>query len=475
MVIVGGGIAGLSTAYALTEKASRQDIPLTCTLIEAEPRLGGKILTESVNGFLIEGGPDSFLSLKPWGLELCRKLGLADRVIGTNPDQRKTFVYSQARLHELPEGLAMGVPIKLGPFLRSDLLSWRGKLRLGAELLVSRRREEDDESLGSFFRRRLGHEALERIIEPLMTGIYAGDADQLSIQATFPRFPEMERAHGSIVRAMLGTWRRQQASGQGERSRVTPFVTLRGGLAEMVRALASRLAVVKVLTGRRVQAVRVRGEDPGYKILIEGEQPLAADALVLATPAYDAASLLEPLDGGLAGTMRDIPYASTATVSLGFRREGFRHDLGGYGFVVPRSEGRLLLASTWTSSKWSHRTPDDAVLLRSYLGGTGREAVVERSDEELVALVREELKAIMGITEHPILARVYRWPRAMPQYLVGHLRRLATIEERLRRLPGVFLTGAGYRGVGIPDCIRDGHETAERVRAYFDKGPARFV
>jgi protoporphyrinogen/coproporphyrinogen III oxidase len=475
VIIVGGGIAGLSTAYALTEDASRQDIPLTCALIEAEPRLGGKILTEPVNGFLIEGGPDSFLSLKPWGLELCRKLGLADRVIGTNPDQRKTFVYSRGRLHELPEGLAMGVPTKLGPFLRSDLLSWRGKLRLGAELLVPRRHEEDDESLGSFFRRRLGDEAFERVIEPLMTGIYAGDADQLSIQATFPRFPKMECAQGGIVRAMLGAWRRQQASGPGERSRVTPFVTLRGGLAEMVWALASRLAAVKILTGRRVQAVRVRGETPGYEILIEGEQPLAADALVLATPAYDAALLLEPLDGGLAGMIQGIPYASTATVSLGFRREGFRHDLGGYGFVVPRSEGRQLLASTWTSSKWSHRTPDDAVLLRSYLGGAGRDAVVERSDEELVALVREELKAVMGITETPILARVYRWPRAMPQYLVGHLRRLTTIEERLRRLPGVFVTGAGYRGVGIPDCIRDGQETAERVRAYFDKGPSRFV
>jgi protoporphyrinogen/coproporphyrinogen III oxidase len=481
VVIVGGGIAGLSTAYALTESASLQNIPLTCTLIEAAPRLGGKILTEPVNGFLIEGGPDSFLSLKPWGLELCRKLGLADRVIGTNPDQRKTFVYSQGRLHELPEGLAMGVPTKLGPFLRSELLSWRGKLRLGAELLVPQRREEDDESLGSFFRRRLGDEAFERIIEPLMTGIYAGDADQLSIQATFPRFPEMERAQGGIVRAMLGAWRRQASGGQISNlspsvdSRLTPFVTLRGGLAEMVQVLASRLAAVKVLTGRRVQAVRVRGEDAGYEILIEGESPLAADALILAIPAYDAASLLEPLDGGLAGTIRGIPYASTATVSLGFRREGFRHGLGGYGFVVPRSEGRPLLASTWTSSKWSHRTPDDAVLLRAYLGGAGREMVVERSDEELVALVRAELKAVMGITETPILARVYRWPRAMPQYLVGHLGRLATIEKKLRRLPGVFLTGAGYRGVGIPDCIRDGQETAERVRAYFDKGLSRFV
>ena len=441
--------------------------------MEADSRLGGKILTEQAGGFVIEGGPDSFLSQKPWGLELCRKLGLEDRVIGTNPDRRRTFVYSRGRLEELPEGLALGFPTKLGPLLRSGLLSWPAKLRLGAEIFVPRRLEEGDESLGGFFRRRLGHQALERIIEPLMTGIYAGDAEQLSIRATFPRFPEMEREHGSLVRSMLDARRKQGKGAKRESPRWTPFVTLRGGLSELVRTLTGRLSSVKVCQGRRVQAIRARGEGAGYDVLLESGPPLAADALVLATPAFDGARLLDPLDGNLAELMRGIPYASTATVTLGYRREGFSHDLDGYGFVVPRVERRVLLASTWSSSKWDHRAPDGSALIRSYIGGAGREAVLERPDDDIVALVREELRAIMGVTEEPVLAKVYRWPRAMPQYLVGHLDRLAAIEERLTRLPGVFAAGAAYRGVGIPDCIRDGLGAAERVRAYFDKRAVR--
>ena len=470
MVVVGGGIAGLSAAYALSQPDGP---PVACTLVEADSRLGGKILTEQADGFVIEGGPDSFLSQKPWGIELCRKLGLEDRLIGTNPDRRRTFVYSKGRLEELPEGLALGFPTRLGPFLRSGLLSWPGKLRLGAEIFVPRRREESDESMGGFFRRRLGREALERIIEPLMTGIYAGDAEQLSIQATFPRFPDMEREHGSLVRSMLGARRRQQALGMGERARWTPFVTLQGGLSELVQTLAGRLSAVKVHLGRRVTAVRSCGTAQGYEVLVEGESPLKADAVVLATPAFGAAGLLEPLDATVAGMLGAIPYASTATVTLGFRRAGFSHDLDGYGFVIPRIEGRALLASTWSSSKWDHRAPAGSVLIRAYLGGAGREAALERSDQELVELARADLRHVMGVTEEPVMARVFRWPRAMPQYLVGHQDRLAAIEERLARLPGVFVAGAAYRGVGIPDCIRDGLGSAERVRAYFDKGSSR--
>lgn len=470
MVVVGGGIAGLSAAYALSQPDGP---PVACTLVEADSRLGGKILTEQADGFVVEGGPDSFLSQKPWGIELCRKLGLEDRLIGTNPDRRRTFVYSKGRLEELPEGLALGFPTRLGPFLRSGLLSWPGKLRLGAEIFVPRRLEESDESLGGFFRRRLGREALERIIEPLMTGIYAGDADQLSIRATFPRFPDMEREHGSLVRSMLGARRRQQASGMGEIARWTPFVTLQGGLSELVQALTGRLSAVTVRLGRRVTAVRSCGTAQGYEVLVEGEEPLKADAVVLATPAFGAAGLLEPLDATVAGMLGAIPYASTATVTLGFRRAGFSHDLDGYGFVIPRIEGRALLASTWSSSKWSHRAPAGSVLIRAYLGGAGREAALERSDRELVELARADLRHVMGVTEEPVMARVFRWPRAMPQYLVGHLDRLAAIEERLARLPGVFVAGAAYRGVGIPDCIRDGLDSAERVRAYFDKGSSR--
>ncbi len=473
VVIVGGGIAGLTAAYSLAERASFQSPPLSCTLIEATPRLGGKILTDQVDGFVVEGGPESFLAQKPWGLELCRRLGLADRVIGTNPDHRRTFVFSEGRLRELPEGLVMGLPTRLGPFFRSGLLSWPGKLRLVAEPVVPRRRLAADESLGSFFRRRLGSEALERILDPLLTGIYAGDADQLSIRATFPRFPEMEREYGSLAFFLLATRWRNRPSREEEKGRWTPFVTLRGGLAEMIQALTDRLKGVTVLTGRRVQEVRARGKGACYEIVLDGGTTQAADAVVLATPAYETAAIVEPLNRTLAQMLCGIPYAHTATVSLGYRGEGLRHHLHGYGFVVPRIEGRPLLASTWTSSKWGHRAPEGSVLLRAYLGGAGREAVLERTDEDLVRLVRAEFRAIMGIDEEPVFARVYRWPHAMPQYLVGHLDRLEVMEEMLTRLPGVFLTGAGYRGVGLPDCIRDGTQTADKVVRYFDKGPPR--
>ncbi len=464
---MGGGIAGLSAAFTLAQSSARQAV--SCTLIESSSRLGGKIYTERAEGFIVEGGPDSFLSQKPWGLELCRSLGIEDRLIGTNPERRQTFVYSRGRMHELPEGLAMGVPSKLGPFLQTDLLSWPGKLRMAAEPFIPRRRNTGDEPLGSFFRRRFGTEALERIIEPLMTGIFAGDAERMSIQATFPRFPEMERVSGSVVKAMLGARKR----GAGPNPRWTPFVTLRGGLTELVDTIASRLGPVRVVTGRPVKNLRVRAGG-GYELALDGES-LAADALILATPAYDAASLLESVDRPAAELLRGIPYVSTATVSLGYRQAGFGHTLDGYGFVVPRAEGRPLLASTWTSSKWAHRTPDGSVLIRSYVGGAGREAVLDRPDAALIDLVREELRGLMGITEQPALAKVYRWPSAMPQYLVGHLDRIAGIETALARVPGVFLAGAAYRGIGIPDCIRDGMTAAQRVCAYFDKGTAPSV
>ena len=474
VVIVGGGIAGLATAYALTEAAARRVPPVSCTLFEAAPRLGGKVLTEQTDGFVIEGGPDSFLAQKPWGLELCRRLGLTDKVIGTDLDQRRTFVLSEGRLRPLPEGLVMGLPTKLAPFLWTNLLSWPGKLRLAGDLLVPRRRQEGDESLGAFFRRRVGREALERLIEPLLSGIYAGDVDQLSLLATFPRFREMERESGSLIRSLTASWWRQRAQ-RGEALPWTPFITLRNGLGELVQALSARLDAGTVKICRRVQEVRPGPAAGRYEVIAEGVPPLAADAVVFATPAYETASLVEPLNRTLAEMLRGIPYASTVTVSLAFRKEGIGHPLNGYGFVVPRTERRPLLACTWMSSKWRHRAPQHAVLIRSYMGGMGREHVMDRSDGELVKQTRGELQAIMGIEEEPLWARVYRWPRGMPQYLVGHLDRLATMESLLERLPGIFLTGAAYRGVGLPDCIREGTLTAERILAYFDKNHAGSV
>ena len=469
VVVIGGGITGLTAAYALNENARQHPSagrPFTCTLVEASSRLGGKILTERSNGFVIEAGPESFLAQKPWGIDLCRRLGLTESLIPTIPEHRKTFVLLGGRLHELPQGLVMGVPAKLGPFLRTSLLSWPGKLRLAAELFIPRIGHNEDESLATFFRRRLGKEALDRIIEPLLTGIYTGAADQLSLLATFPRFREMEREHGSLLRALLvSKWK--AAKEEEAAPSATPFVTLREGLGHLVHVLAERLEGTTVYAEAPVRELRRRDEQ-GYDVVLD-DRTLPADAVVLTVPAYGAAGLLAPLDQGLSDQLASIPYASSVTVSLAFRKHDLHHDLDGYGFVVPRIENRLLIASTWTSSKWEHRAPHDAVLVRCYLGGAGREAVLAQTDKELIDLIRGELREILGIDQSPLLARVHRWPRAMPQYQVGHLHRLAVIGERLEHLPGVFLAGAGYRGVGIPDCIRDGMAAAESVRLYFDK------
>ncbi|HEY3196732.1 MAG TPA: protoporphyrinogen oxidase [Nitrospirales bacterium] len=475
VVIIGGGITGLAAAHALTESARRNSsggAGISCTLIEASPRLGGKILTDRADGFVIEGGADSFLAQKPWGIDLCRRLGLTDNLMTTNPEHRKTFVLLQGRLQELPEGVVMGVPGKLGPFLRTQLLSWPAKFRIAAEFFIPPSCHAEDESLATFFRRRLGQEALDRMIEPLLSGIYTADADQLSLLATFPRFRDMELRHGGLLRAMLvAKWREWRA---GETSAAaTPFVTLRDGLCHLVQTLAKRLERTTVLLNSPVLELRPQ-DGNGYE-LIMCDRSLSADAVILATPAYGAAGLLAPVDRVLSEDLAGIPYAGSVTVSLGFRKHDLGHKLDGYGFVVPRVENRLAMASTWTSSKWDHRAPDDAVLIRCYLGGEGREAVLKRTDAEIIELAQMELRLILGIQQSPVLARVYRWPRAMPQYRVGHLQRLEAIGGRLEHLPGVFLAGAGYRGVGIPDCIRDGMAAAENVGRYFDKVMPTFV
>jgi oxygen-dependent protoporphyrinogen oxidase len=474
VVVIGGGITGLAAAYALHDFAARNQsvgVALSCTLVEASGRLGGKIITDHFDGFVIEGGPESFLAQKPWGIDLCRRLGLADSLIGTNPEHRKTFVWLRGRLHKLPEGLVMGIPAKLAPFLRTTLLSWPAKLRLGAEFFVPANPDAGDESLGAFFRRRLGQEALDHIVEPLLTGIYTGDADQLSVLATFPRFRQMEQEHGSLVKAL---WHAKRLARKTDSPGViaTPFVTLREGLGHLVHTLETSLKGVTVLTGMRVR--ELRRQEQRYVVKIN-DQSIAVDAVIVTTPAYDAAELLAPLDPLLGEHLAGIVYAGSVTVSLGFRKLDLRHDLDGYGFVVPRIEHRALTASTWTSSKWDSRAPQGSVLLRCYLGGIGREDVLGRTDQELIGLARDDLRVILGIDRAPILARVYRWPRAMPQYHVGHLDRLAAIADRLHRLPGVFLAGAGYRGVGIPDCIRDGIAAADDVCRSFDKALRTFV
>ncbi len=468
VAVVGGGITGLATAFALHEQAAQAGVPVTLTLINAEPAWGGKIVTHRVDDLIIEGGPDSFLSQKPAALELCAKLGLSDQLINTNEDQKKTFVFSRGRLRELPEGLVLVVPTRLGPFLRSGLVSWPGLVRMAMDLVIPPRRGGEDESLASFFRRRIGREAFERVVEPLMAGIYAGDAEQMSLDATFPRFRELERQYGSLIRGMLAVRHAPSRRGRSDGSRRTMFVTLRDGLGTMVQALVSRLSTggVRLMPGRRVVELEARSGQAvkgSIALRMEDGTTVSADAVVLATPAYVTAELVRPLSVPAAELLKAIPYASTATISLAYDVGEVGSAVRGFGFVVPRAEGRDLLAATWSSIKWPNRAPATRTLVRCYVGGMGREALIKLADEPLVRRVREELASMTGLAAQPTYVEVNRWALAMPQYTVGHLQRLDEIQKLLDPYPGLYLAGAAYHGIGIPDCIRNGTETAARV------------
>lgn len=464
VAVVGGGVAGLAAALELCEGAPGAGVALQCVLIEAEPRFGGKIATSRVDGLVIEAGADSFLSAKPAALELCRRLGLADRLVNTNEEDRRTFVWSRGRLRELPEGLVLGSPARAGALLRSGLLSVPGAARMALDLVVPARRDGTEESIAAFFTRRLGREAFERVVEPLLAGIHAGDAGRLSLQATFPRFAEMEQEHGGLIRATLAARRPSPAPPCG----LTPFVSLRTGLGELVDALVAELERLgwALLPGHRVTALRpAEGGGAGYDLALDPARALRVDAVVLATPAPVTAGLVRDLCPPAAGLLEAIPHASTATVSLAYRAEDVDRPPAGYGFVVPRIEGRQLIAATWSSQKWPGRAPSGQVLVRGYVGGVGREAVLQADDDALVGLVRSELAALAGIGGHPFHAEVHRFPDGMPQYTVGHLDRVAKIRAELARWPGLAVTGAAYGGVGIPDCIRDATETAAAVVA----------
>jgi oxygen-dependent protoporphyrinogen oxidase len=447
VAIVGGGIAGLAAAYDVHRRGAR------FLLLEASGRWGGVIRTERADGFLMEGGPDALLAQKPEGLRLCRELGLADRVVPTNPDQRTVFVRHAGILHRLPEGMAMGVPTRLRALAGTRLFTWPGKLRMAADLVLPARRSGDDESIASFFRRRLGGEALRRLGAPFLAGIHAGDAERLSIRATFPRLVEMEQRHGSLIRALAAARR-----GDGDGAPPPPFFSLRDGLSELVDTLAAHLPGEQLRTGVAVRSV-VREGGVHVLDLADGE-PVRARAVVLALPAPRAGALLAGLDAELAALLEGIPFASSAVVCLGYRRGDVRHALDGYGLVVGESEGLRTTACGFFSTKFPGRAPDGHVLLRAFVGGARDAEALSLSDAELTETVQREMAPVLGLSAPPVLSRVFRWPAATPQLLVGHLARVAEADRRLARHPGLFLTGAGLRGTGIPDTLADARRTA---------------
>jgi protoporphyrinogen/coproporphyrinogen III oxidase len=452
VVVIGGGISGLAAAYELRKRSPAASI----TVVEREPRLGGKILTDHVDGFVIECGPDSFLASKPAALELCREIRIQDRLRGTRQDRRGAFVLRAGRLLPIPEGLSGLVPARLDSLLASDLLSQKAKARVAREPEVEARIGPGDESLGSFVERRFGREIYERLIEPLMSGIYAGDGDRLSLLATFPNLRDLEIEDGSVLEGL----RRRAQRVSEEQIPASGFLAPKGGMHEIVDALSHAIPDLRVA---RTEATGLSRIKEGFRIALSHGAPLDADAVVVATQGHVAASLLESLDASLSHLVDGIPHVSTTTVTLAFDVGDVPHGLMGHGYVVPRAEGRPVLACTWVSSKWEHRTPDGFVLLRLFLGRDLMEAPAEAPDNEVVALARDELREILGVSAEPRLVRIYRWPKSMPQYRVGHLDRLSRIHEAVRGLSGVALAGNYMSGMGIPDCIRSGEAAAARI------------
>ncbi|MDT3779813.1 protoporphyrinogen oxidase [Nitrospira sp. MA-1] len=467
VVIVGGGISGLATSYAIMEEAEKTQTAVQCTVVERDPRWGGKILTHVTDKYLIEGGPDSFLTSKPWALELCRTLGLQDQLISTNSQHNQTFSFCRGALRELPQGLLAFRPRRVDTLVSSGLLSWGGMLRMAAERFWPRRNPwPADESMGEFFRRRFGTEAFENLIEPLVAGIYAGDADELSIESTFPRFRELEREHGSVIKGMRKALGAAPAAPRSSGDTPTMFMSLRGGLGELIRTLveALRRRGVELIGGAECQEIQSPAPESGvFHVMLDNGDRLPADAVVLATPAYQTAQLLRAIQPEAASLLDGIPYASTATISMAYPPESIRSQIRGFGFVVPRKEQRPLLAATWTSLKWPDRSRAGETLIRCYIGGRGRESVLEQDDDSLVECVRGELTSLVGITTAPTYTEVHRWKQGMPQYVLGHRDRLAKLQEHLAHSPGLYVTGAGMYGIGIPDCIREATRVGKQL------------
>lgn len=459
IAIVGGGIAGLAAAHTLFGRGA------PFVLLEAGPRWGGVIRTEREGGFLLEAGPDAILAQKPEGLLLCRELGLADRLVPTNPDRRTVFVLHGRRLHPLPEGMVLAIPTRIGPFVRSRLFSWSGKLRMGLDLVIRPRREASDESIASFLRRRFGKESVDRLGEPLLAGIHAGDPERLSIRATFPRFAELEARYGSLIR---GFWA-ARARSDGPPS--AAFYSLSGGLGELVEALVARLPADRLRKERPVLSI-ARAGATFTLVLADGER-LQTGAVIVAVPAPRAVPLLQGLVPEVSRALAAIPFASSATVLLGYRREDVAHPLDGYGLVVPKSEGLRTSAVSFVSTKFPGRAPEGHVLLRGFLGGTRDPEVLGLDDAGLVDLVCREMGPVLGLGAAPVLARVFRWPRGTPQMEVGHFERMAEVERLLAAVPGLFLTGAGLRGTGIPDAIADAGQVARAASEFLAPTGAR--
>jgi oxygen-dependent protoporphyrinogen oxidase len=458
LVVIGGGIAGLAAAWA-ARRAGLDDV----TILERGADAGGKIRTDVEDGFLLEAGPDSFLSRKPAGVRLSNELGLAPRFLARTPRAVTAFVRRGQTLHPLPQGFSGMVPTDLEALATSPLLSEAGRRRALMEPSIPPHQPGADIPVARFMRDRFGVEAFDVLIEPLVSGIYAADADQLSLDATFPHLREMEHRYGSLTAA----FRQDRRDADDAGSRLPAFVSFPGGMGELVTALENRLGAARIRLGAEASSLERRGA--GFRMTLASGETLEADAVVLATPAHETARIARVVVPGLAEAAQGIAFSSSAIVHIAFRRDDVRRPLDAHGWLVPAVEQSLLLGCTWTSSKWTGRAPDSAVLLRFHAGRYGRPAA-DAGDDELVLMCRDDLARTLGIDAAPVLARVQRWPRGMPQYTMGHALRLSSAERALSACPGLFVAGSSWHGVGVPDCIESGEAAARRALALLGKG-----
>jgi protoporphyrinogen/coproporphyrinogen III oxidase len=457
IAIVGGGISGLAAAFALEERRQAGE-SLEFVVYEAGPRFGGVLVTEQVDGCLVEAGPDSFLTEKPWAADLCRRLGIEDQLIGSRDSDRKTYILLKGKLVPLPDGLMFMVPTSLVPAMLSPLFSRTTKIRMTREWWHAPHQSYGDESVAALVERHYGAEMVDRLADPLLSGVYGGEASQLSVRAVLPRFVEMEAKYGSLGRGMLAARKKTTHSPSG----TSIFTSLKGGMQQLVDTLVARFSPDLLRPNSPVQAIQ--RQDKGW-VVSAGYASDHFDGVIVATPATAAPEVLEMASAQLATELNAIPYSSSVTVMLGFDKDVRTALPAGFGFLVPRSEGKRMLAATFVHNKFPHRAPADRALIRCFLGGSRDEAVLQLPDEEILKIVREELQQILGLAAEPLFSRIYRWKRAMAQYTVGHLERVGRIENLLKQLPGLALAGNAYRGIGVPDCVRSGETAVQQVLA----------
>ncbi len=473
VVVIGGGLSGLTAAYRLNQRAKASDRRVEVIVLEAKDRIGGAIWTQRTKGFTLEKGPDSFITNKPWAVDLCRDLGLSQDLIGTDPERRRSFVVRDGRLLPVPEGFVLMAPSRLLPMLTSPILSFRGKLRLLLDLVLPRKGDDSDESLSSFVKRRLGREALERLVQPLVGGIYTADPNELSVKATLPQFLAMEQEHKSLIRAAFRQSRQTRSiEKRSSGARYGLFVTLASGMDALPNALASALPPGTVRTSTSVR--RVSRNEPASPWLVEllDGPPIEADVVVLTTEAHASARLLDAVDPDLALQLRSIPYASSLIVNVAYPRDQVAHPLDGFGAVIPALEKRAILAVSFLSIKFPTRAPAGTVLMRVFLGGATQPEYFERDDEAIKTIVQSELFDLLGARGEPLLMDVTRHSRAMPQYTLGHLDRVDAIRRKASAHDRLILGGNAFDGVGIPDAVRAAETAAEAAFACL-AGPAK--